>query len=50
LTAFQALSAGSLDLYATVRSAYGQHRAADIRNGQAAAIAQEEGYDDVFRH
>jgi ABC-type transporter lipoprotein component MlaA len=49
LEALQALSAGSLDLYATVRSVDGQHRAAEIRNGRKAAVAQEEGYGDIFR-
>jgi hypothetical protein len=31
-----------------VRTAYAQQRAAEIRNGPA-TVAQEEGYEDIFR-
>jgi phospholipid-binding lipoprotein MlaA len=48
----QSLTADSLDLYATVRSAYAQKRAADIRNGAvtATAAADQESYDEIFAH
>ncbi len=41
------LRRNSLDMYATVRSAYAQRRAAQIRNG--AAAASDEAYDDIFK-
>ena len=41
------LRANSLDRYATVRSAYQQRRAAEIRNG--APLVDDEAYDDIFR-
>ena len=48
----EALSANSLDLYAVVRSAYAQKRAADMLNGAAAATAtaaaDQESYDEIF--
>jgi phospholipid-binding lipoprotein MlaA len=37
----------SLDPYITVRSAYLQGRAAQVRNG--GAPTQEQGYDDIFK-
>jgi phospholipid-binding lipoprotein MlaA len=43
---FDDLKANSIDLYATIRTVYAQRRAADIRNG--AAAADEEGYDEIF--
>jgi phospholipid-binding lipoprotein MlaA len=44
---FDDLRANSLDLYATIRSAYVQRRQAEIRNG--APPADQEGYDEIFR-
>lgn len=44
---FDDLKANSLDLYATLRSAYAQRRQAEIRNG--APPASQEGYDEIFR-
>jgi phospholipid-binding lipoprotein MlaA len=41
------LRRNSLDMYATVRSAYAQRRAAQIRNGSSAA--SDEAYDDIFK-
>lgn len=41
------LEAGSIDLYATVRTIYAQRRAADIRNG--APPADQENYDAIFQ-
>ena len=43
---FDDLKANSIDLYATIRTVYAQRRAADIRNG--AAAADQEGYDEIF--
>ena len=44
----QALTASSLDPYATIRSAYAQKRTADILNGAVAAAADQESYDEIF--
>lgn len=42
------LRANSLDRYATVRTVYLQHRAAEIRNGAAPSATQSQEYEDIF--
>jgi phospholipid-binding lipoprotein MlaA len=41
------LRRNTLDMYSTVRSAYSQRRAAQIRNG--AAPVDDQSYDDIFK-
>ena len=41
------LRRNTLDMYSTVRSAYSQRRAAQIRNG--AAPIDDQSYDDIFK-
>ncbi len=41
------LRRNTLDMYSTVRSAYAQRRAAQIRNG--AAPGDDQSYDDIFK-